>query len=107
MDFAGHSVCPSLDAGEETFDARAVAADTVSLVVDGARVVVNLEVAAGSLAQNRHEVFRAGQDVNVAVNCLVLAIQIARQPFVGFAGDRRERKAPAETEGAVASARVV
>ena len=98
VDIAIGVASPTLDSREQPFDARAVAADAVAVDF----VFVNHSeprARARSTLRNRDQVFGAGEDEDIGL----LGVVIPRQAFVGLARDRRQRKAPAEAEGAVAA----
>ena len=59
------------------------------------------------MAQHRHKVFRAGEHEHVRFLRIGAPIAVAGQALVCFAGDRRQRQAPAKAEGPIAGAGVV
>src|SRR5690606_35313626 len=97
---------PALDPRVEPFDARPVTIDRVAFaIVRGVlRVVDDLPDPRIALPdQDGHEVLAARKDEDVAL----LAIQVARQPLLGLAPDRREADVPAQAERPVAQSRGV
>ncbi len=83
---------PALDAGEQPFDARPVAADAVAGEAGGV-------VRRG----DGNQVFRAGEQEDVGLGRVV----VAGQPLVRLARDLRQAQRPAEAKGAVAGAGVI
>nr|WP_236038302.1 hypothetical protein [Ktedonobacter robiniae] len=99
-------VCPSLNAGEQPFDARAIATNTIGGAVDGSRRQFLVPPCVRCiLFEHGYQIFstREGEYIRFRV----LGILIARQPFIRFARDRRQGKIPAEAEGAVTGTRVI
>ena len=69
--------------------------------VIGVRILV-LKPAAVRV-EYRHQILGPGKDIDIRL----LAIQVPGKTFIGFPGDRRKRKTPAEPERAIASAGVI
>jgi hypothetical protein len=97
VDLPSGGARPSLDSGEHAFDARAVAVDDEL----GGGGVVGGAAAVG--LEHRHEVFRAGEHVDIGFS----GVLVLGQALVGLPSDSRQRQAPAEAEGTVAGAGVV
>jgi hypothetical protein len=99
MDDAGGRRPPTLDAGEQSLDARAVVGD---LVIDAEDTSAeNLSRALG--VKDRRQVLRPGKDVDVGFALIV----ILRQALVGRASDDRRIKVPSKAQDAVAGAGIV
>src|SRR6185503_15457383 len=88
---------PALDPREQPLDPRPIAVNHVAR----RRRVVDERRSAG--VEHRHQVFRSGQNEDVAV----LVIEIARYALVGLARDLRQSQRPADAERAVSRTRVV
>jgi len=95
----GGGVGPALDPGEQPFNPRPVQFDLVADAVHGPA-----ERHAGAVGgQGRDEIVGTGQDEDVGL----VAVAVARQPFIRFPPDFRQSDAPAEAERAISRPRVI
>ncbi len=85
---------PALDTRKLSFDARTVTAHSVAIVFEDHRLTG---------FKRGDKVLDSGQDEGVGL----LFVEIARQPAIGLARDRRQRQLPTDAKRAVARSRIV
>lgn len=88
-------LAPALDAGEETFDARSISGDAIS--------IPQLTKARTVWTEDGNQVLGAGKDVDIGF----LTIEILREPSIRSARDVGISHIPPETVGSVPAARII